>query len=62
MISEKPKSTPLGAKSQGDGTFVIQRDKLEALGVYLSEDQKWDAQAQDCMKLGAKLPAAPAQP
>lgn len=57
-IGEKPKPTPLGAKKVRDGVFEVERDKLEALGVYLAEDQKWDAEAQTCMKLGAKLPEA----
>jgi hypothetical protein len=55
-LSPLPIPTSLGAKKQGERTFLVERPKLEALGVYLAEIQKWISEAKTCMKLGARTP------
>lgn len=48
----------LGAVAQGSGAFLVQRDKLEGLGVYLTEVSAWMAAATACLTVGARLPRA----
>jgi hypothetical protein len=55
-LSPLPTPTALGAKKLGDGTFAVERPKLEALGVYLSEIQKWISEARVCLEAGARIP------